>query len=541
MGHLGNTVSDRKGTETLMGDVRETLSRDAARGSAASEGLEISRETRALYCDSTLSAPLWISPGGLESKLRDLVDALEALEKDGLRRRSRNFIRLRGLLDGARGGEAEDLARVEILATEEFLSAGEALRTGRLGPQGMADDRGLVEEGWDRSRLVTRLLAGEPPTEIFRSLRPDLPWYSPTRMALTRYRAIARSGGWDSVVVGEGELLRPGDSGPQVRALRQRFVSGPNETEAGLAEAGPDASRYDDDLEVAVLRFQERHGLKPDGIVGRETLVALNTPVEDRVSELEISLERMRWLPDSDPRYVFVNVAGFQLHVIEGNRQVLSMDTQVGRPSWPTAIFSDTLEYLVINPYWHVPESIEAEETLPAAREDPGYLEEQRMVVVSAEDNLGEPISTDTVPWDSLDEGDFTERYDFRQEPGSHNALGTIKFMFPNQHLIYLHDTPAQGLFDTTDRATSHGCIRVEDPTALAAYLLGRKEVVAFEDALSALDPDRPTQMELPEPIPVHIFYLTTWAEPNGTVHFRPDIYGLNGAVARKLEGEHEG
>ncbi|MGH7539366.1 MAG: L,D-transpeptidase family protein, partial [Gemmatimonadota bacterium] len=284
----------------------------------------------------------------------------------------------------------------------------------------------------------------------------------------------------------------------------------------------------------AVLRFQGRHGLDADGVVGGSTIAALNVPAEDRASQIEVNLERWRWLPaDLGSRHIEVNIAGFGVEVVDRGRPVLRLRAIVGRHYTQTPSFSATLRYLVFAPFWHVPWSIAVREEFPRFQRDPGLLAAERFMLIDRETN--EPVDPTTVEWAASTPAQLAARYRLRQSPGSRNALGRVKFMFPNPFDVYLHDTPGRELFARTTRAFSHGCIRVERPLDLAAFLL-ESQGWTRERILGAAEGTEETTVVLDRPLPVHVLYWTAWIDPaEGTLHFREDVYGRDERVLQAL------
>lgn len=495
------------------------------------EKVPLSSDLRSLYLENSLSGPLWVSRTGLRERARDLLAAAEDLADHGLPVSDSRLAALRSALAVADRAEATPTERrnAELLASEVFLGAARDLSNGRMDPKD-------VVKAWQPAvgkevsgEHAVRLLAGLSPSRILMSLTPDLPWYGFTLEALARYRRLARTrGGWTRVSLPADSVLEVGDEGPEVLALRSRLAQGASPEERVLAKRNEASRIFDKDLDLAVRLYQERHGLEADGIVGELTLQQLRVPLEERIEQLKLSLEKMRWLPSLGDRFIFVNVPAARLFILEDLEPVLSMDVVVGRPSWPTNMFTDTLEQVVVNPYWHVPESIEEEEILPAVREDTAYLARNHMVLVPADDNFGKPLTLDEV---DLRSG---EDFDFRQEPGPQNDLGRIKFLFPNPHNIYLHDTPADHLFEESRRTFSHGCIRVAEPEALARYLFAAAADPSPSDLREMLADTTRVRVNLTEPVPVHLYYLTAWATEDGTVHFFPDVYELDDAFRKE-------
>ncbi|HEX5760666.1 MAG TPA: L,D-transpeptidase family protein, partial [Thermoanaerobaculia bacterium] len=296
---------------------------------------------------------------------------------------------------------------------------------------------------------------------------------------------------------------------------RRRARAEAAEREAAAAEPPPPAV-YDAAVEQAVRRFQARHGLEATGTVGKDTLAALNVPAAARARQLEVNMERWRWMPASlGERHIFVNVPAYALRLVEGDRTVLAMKVIVGKDQSRTPAFSDQMTYLELNPYWNVPPSIYNEEIAPKVAADSSYLARNDMEYV--EDGGSVRV---------------------RQRPGPANPLGQIKFMFPNQFNIYLHDTPADHLFDVAERGFSHGCIRIEKPMELAEYLLRDDPKWSRAALQEAIDSGESRSLKLPRPIAVHILYWTAWVEPDGTVQFRDDLYGHDATLDRALAEE---
>jgi murein L,D-transpeptidase YcbB/YkuD len=280
--------------------------------------------------------------------------------------------------------------------------------------------------------------------------------------------------------------------------------------------------------------------LDPDGAVGAGTLEAINVSSEDRVRQLEVNLERWRWLPeDLGSRHILVNIAGFSVFVVEGEARVMEIRAVVGRQYRQTPVFSSRMTYLVLSPFWHVPPTIAALDKLPEIKKDPGYVAAQRMVLLDASTN--QPVNVLSVDWDAMTGSAFNQEYRLRQDPGPNNALGDVKFMFPNPHNVYLHDTPSRELFARAERGFSSGCIRVEHPLELAEYLLKGDPRWTREGIRAAVDRRVETTVTLPEPIPVHIQYWTAWVGEGGELNFRRDLYSRDASVREALSAPPPG
>lgn len=358
---------------------------------------------------------------------------------------------------------------------------------------------------------------------------PPPSYKGPTNIqgALAQYREIASHGGWPTI---DGEsVLRRGDQNERVLQLRKRLSM----TGDIKKNAGNDV--FDEDLEAGVVRFQERHGLNPDGVVDKDTLAALNVPVEGRIRQLEINQSRREDLERQigDARTVVVNIPDFRLNVVENKRPVLGMKVVVGqRRQWQTPLLDSHIQYLILNPQWNVPSGIFAKELIHHLRKDPTYLQRHGMRVVSTVANSGN-VDPATIDWNQVSPNNPQVR--IVQHEGAGNSLGRIKFMFPNPYSVYLHDTPEKKFFSRTMRALSHGCVRVEQPLDLATYLMKDDPQWTRDRIESAIQSGRNRSVPLPASVGVHIVYMTAWVDENGIVQFRNDVYGRDAGEAPEI------
>jgi len=359
---------------------------------------------------------------------------------------------------------------------------------------------------------------GIPAEESPASFMPPPNAYSLIVQQLRRYQAIAESGGWPEIPA--DILLKNGDRHEEVPILRRRLA-----VAGALTGEIKESAVFDEELKHAVINFQQSHGLKADGVIGPLTVRELNVPVEARAQQILVNLERLRWIYSNlSDRYIYVNIADYTLAVIEDNRPVLSMKVVVGKPYWDTPVISSRMTTLIINPSWNIPESIVAEELLPHIQRDPVYLAKQNISVIKGWKENSEVVDPDAVNWLKLTANGMP--YHFQQQPGPLNPLGRIKFMFANKFNVYLHDTPAKGLFDKGTRAFSHGCIRIEKPFELARYLLQGGAGPGQVDLDQVLAEGNERIIDLARPIDIHVVYLTAWPDEEGRVQFRDDIYG---------------
>jgi murein L,D-transpeptidase YcbB/YkuD len=350
-------------------------------------------------------------------------------------------------------------------------------------------------------------------------------FYRKLQVALADYRQIAANGGWSAIP--EGPTLRPGDSDRRLPVLARRLIiSGDLGPRAALGKL----TIYGESLQKGVRRFQERHALDTDAVIGPATLRALNVPVEKRVEQLEINIERARWvLDDIEDDFVLVNIAGFRAYVLRDRKVVWKTKVQVGSTFHQSPVFRDEIKFVVINPTWTVPFSIATREILPKIKRDPNYFANRDF---DLKDNNGKIIDPASVNWAKITERNFP--FWLVQRPGPNNALGRVKVMFPNEHAVYLHDTPSKALFSKAERAFSHGCIRVENPFDFAEQLLGG-DGWNQEKFQQVLDEGKIKTVLLSKPIPVLLLYWTAMVDPDGVVYFYNDVYERDARIAEAL------
>lgn len=482
--------------------------------------------------------PIWIGPRGPKASVDSLLSALRRADRDGLSPNgyhTETIARLHEEIGNQVMEGVGPLSDLELLCTDAFLLYGAHLLTGRVSPTELRPTWTLPARQADLLQMLETSAGVGSISQVYRSLRPTEPEYTALAGALQRYRRIAASGGWPTLT--EGPTLREGDQDERVAILRQRL-----QTTGDFSAETPETPRqFDASLREAVRAFQERHGLEADGVVGSATRAALNVPAAERIQQLIVNLERWRWMPqDLGRRHIIVNIAGFHLRVVENGEEVLSMPVIAGRPYRETPVFSGEMSYLVLNPYWHVPHSIAVNDKLPKIKKDPDYLARQQFKVFRGWGADATPIDPSTVEWDSLSQNNFP--YRLRQEPGPLNALGRVKFIFPNRHSVYLHDTPTQGLFAQAERSFSSGCIRLEQPMELADYLLAEQPEWSPERIQSVVQTSTSERsVPLHEKVPVHLQYWTAWADEDGTVHFRNDVYQRDEAVRWALAASPSG
>lgn len=478
--------------------------------------------------------PLWVTESGALPKAYALAKILRQADRDALDPEDYGASAVNALLGAT---DPKLLAELEVRLSAGLIQFASDLGGGRVAPRIANPKLFVFRPDVDKKAVLEEAEQATDMNYFVARYRPQTPRYERLRDALARYRAWEEAGGWQRIP--EGPVVHEGERDPRVAMLRARLALWGDLPQAAATTSVPTSGGakpgdvYDPTIVGAVKRMQARHGLAVDGVLGPNTLAALNVPVEQRVAQIMLNLERRRWIPDDlGAKYIFVNLADFALKLVEEPKTVLDMRVVVGKPYHATPVFSEKMTYVVFNPYWNVPTSIARNELLPKIRKDPGYAVRNNYTLLSGWHSGAATIDPYAVDW-SRDGGN----YRIRQEPGDGNALGRVKFMFPNPFSIYLHDTPAKSLFQKAERDFSHGCIRVEQPTSLAAAVLAGTPGWSAERIAATIASGRRTVVTLANPIPVHISYLTAWVNKDGTVHFRKDIYGRDAELAGALLG----
>lgn len=419
----------------------------------------------------------------------------------------------------------ERRAAIELVLSDSVVRLAYSQVLGKVNPYELDENwnyRRQQREVSPEAALVALLGASSPGTELNQFLKRG-PIYAALRDAYNRYTAIAAAGGWP--VVPAGDTLRPGATDSRISIIAERLAA-----TGDIESVTSPGNMYDAELEAGVRRFQGRHGLDADGIIGKGTLAAMNVSVDERLATLKLNLERVRWLADDvEDEMIVVNIAGFEAYLVKAGAPVWKTRVQVGKPYHQTPVFRDEITYIAVNPTWTVPYSIAIRSILPQQQADSTYLASHEFDVKDRNGNIVDPAEID---WKSLSRGNFP--YTLVQRPGSWNALGQVKFMFPNKHAVYLHDTPSKYLFERAGRAFSAGCIRTQNPFDLAELLLA-PQGYDRQRIQEVLDSKQLTNIVLETPMPVLLTYFTARADPDGTVHFFDDVYERDGKVAEAL------
>ena len=462
----------------------------------------------------------WVGTG----RMTPFIQRLAFAEDDGLNPADYPVDSLIEIRDRITAGDPNGAAEAELLFSAFFVTYAADLKIGRVTPQKVDPRLFRSRKTVDVLRILTELKKQRDPGKFLSAFETRNPHYTALKKMLALYRAMAESGGWPEIP--QGANINPGGNDariPQIRALL-----------AMAGDYGGPASAstiYDGPLMAAVKRFQIRNGLEAKGLIGKQTLIAMNEPPAERARQIMLNMERWRWMPESlGDHHFMVNLAAFELQEVQSSEIIDRMNVVVGAVATQTPEFSDEMEYVEINPTWTVPYSIATGEMLPKLRANPyAYAADFDMFM------NGKLAPWGTVDWFAYGPGKFP--FTFRQRPGPKNALGKVKFMLPNTHNIYLHDTPSKDKFLSTARAFSHGCIRLSRPIDLLYTVVGGLAGWPKAKIEVALATIKTIQVPLPQRIPVHLIYATAFDGING-IEFRPDVYGRDRKLYAALFGK---
>jgi L,D-transpeptidase YcbB len=463
--------------------------------------------------------PLWVTTEGPSQNASIILRHLENSYKDGLNPDDYNVSKILKIWPSR---TLNSLAELDTLLTFNLVKYVHDISFGQL--KWFGTDPVLFAEAenpkFNPPQTIQEILAKPDLDKYLNGLPPSHSHYTALRSALEQYRGIAATGGWNHIP--EGKTLRPGEQDDRVVLIRKRL-----QKTRDLDSRLPTSALYNGDLKTAVITFQRRHGLYPDGLVGRKTLAAMNIPVTQLIDTIRINMARWRWSDhELGPKYILVNIAGYNLKAFNGETVVLNFPVIVGQQQHQTPVFSAQIKYLDFNPFWNVTPSIAKNEDLPKLRKNPNYLVERHVRLFSNWQADAIELDSKSINWSMVSINQMNS-FKLRQDPGPWNALGRVKFMFPNRFSVYMHDTPGHDLFSHTKRDFSHGCIRISDPLALAIFVLdGEKGGWNKQTVEAVFNQDSRKIISLRTPLPIHITYQTTWIDKEGLIHFNDDIYG---------------
>ena len=387
---------------------------------------------------------------------------------------------------------------LDIMLSAQYLGYAKLAWTGLSKQKMAAVNWYLPRKETPYKQLLDSLLTGKNILDN----EPVFRQYGKLKDYLLRYNNIQENGGW-GMIKADKKNYNPGDTSPVIGQIRKTlFITG------DLAEDN-ESTVYDPALLGAIKKYQQRFGYKENGIITATLIREMNVPVEKRIEQIVVNMERCRWVPvDLKSEFLLVNIPDYKVHLYSNDSVLWSMNVVVGKNQHKTVVFNGELKYIVFSPYWNIPASILKNETLPAMRRNPNYLARHNM-----EWNGG----------------------NVRQKPGPNNSLGLVKFLFPNSHSIYMHDTPAKSLFNEDKRAFSHGCIRLADAKKLVMYLLRNEPEWTEAKITAAMNQGKERTVTLKKPVPVFIAYFTSWVDRNGQLQFRNDVYQRDGRLAQMI------
>ena len=499
---------------TTRADAQVTAFKQAVAESASSD-----RDIADFYRANNFE-PLWTGPGDeMRQRRAALFEAIENSRAHGLpvdRYGARGLMTMLASVKSAR-----DRGFAEVQLSKTFLQLARDMQTGALVPAKIDSDIKREVPYRDRTAYLTQFSVSTPRI-FFRDLPPDTNEYARLMKEKLRLERVMQTGGWGARV--SAKSLKPGQTGAAVVSLRERLIA------MGYLRRTA-TSTYDKTIEAAVQRFQQTHGLEDDGVAGAGTVTEINASVEDRLKSLVVAMERERWLnTERGSRHVLVNLTDFSARIIDNDRISFMTRAVVGKNQRDrrSPEFSDEMEHMIINPTWHVPRSIAVNEYLPMLKRNPGAAGHLRIV-----DGRGRTVSRGSVNFRRYSARNFP--FDLKQPPSKRNALGLVKFIFPNKYNIYLHDTPAKALFEREIRAFSHGCIRLHQPFEFAYEILSKQVEDPESFFHSRLKTGSETKVVLDTKVPVHIIYRTAFTNPKGQAQFRRDVYGRDAKIWNAL------
>jgi len=467
--------------------------------------------------------PAWISGPSDIDRASSFVAEIEGMKWHGLQSADYHFRSIRRAFarlssDMREGTESPlNIAELDILFTDAFFMMASHLYQGKVNPEKINAEWKIQRRRPDLKmdeQLEMMLAQGLSPNEMLKKFYPQNSLYPAMMASLREYRMKERMPKYEEIK--SKDTIRPDSTSEAIADIRQRLV------QMGIVTPYTYTNNllYDKTLQEGIKKLQKQNGLNQDAIIGRATMALLNLQNSDLAKLLEINLERMRWLPwDFGEKFIVCNIADQTVFMIQNRDTIFTTRAIVGREYRSTPVFEAEMNHLVFSPTWTIPPTILANDVIPAVKKDINYLSSKNMQVI---DRTGKVISTNSIDWSKMSGRNFP--YMIRQAPGPTNALGLVKFMFPNSYNVYMHDTPSRELFSRDDRALSSGCIRIQNPTELAEILL--KDLDWDRSRIrAAMELGREQTVRLPEPIPVYIGYLTAWADQQGQTHFRNDLY----------------
>lgn len=468
--------------------------------------------------------PVWTGGFELNNRIYSLINTLKKAHFEGLRGENYHLSKIETLVAEIKAGKESKkelktakYVRLELLLTDAFLVYGSHLLSGKVNPETLNSEWMANRRQTDLAVVLESAITSNQIENSLKELLPPQLGYNELKSILKKYIDIEKNGGWS--ILPENIKFRKGEQDSLIINLRRRlFLTGDFPT------TDADKGIFDEAVETALKKFQVRHGLDADGVMGKATIKALNVPVSERIGQIEVNMERWRWLPqDLGSNHIRVDIANFTLSIYENGQNTLNFKVIVGKDYRRTPVFSDKITYIVLSPYWNVPNNIAVQDILPQIKNDIGYLRDRNIRIYRNNGNFDVELDPSQIDWSTIAKENFG--FVLRQDPGPNNALGDVKFMFPNKFNVYIHDTPSKALFEKTERAFSSGCIRIEKPLDLAEYLLRNNPKWDKTKIMEIISKRTEYTVRLDTPTPIHILYWTAWVDKNGVMQFRKDLY----------------
>lgn len=478
--------------------------------------------------------PKWLGPKGPEKTYYTFTNIIDncdqfALNPDDYNYRQINLEILQGY--SAKKHKSDQLEELEIKISALYFLFTEHLISGRISRPGNGEKLWIRDKTEDQQKSIDALLNAKNGNQLVKNLEdlnPPFQQFSALKEALVQYKELNETYDDHLFSIGAIDKVEAGESNTEMPKIRRRLAA----TDSKLNSAAEDSLVYQKDMQEAVKRFQDRHGLLEDGVIGPNTVKHLNISFLEKIECIKLNMERYRWQHRNEyDHYLTVNIPEYKLRIYEKGKQTLEMRVVVGKTFTSTPVFNDTLQYIVFSPTWIIPRSIIVDEMIPQLRKDPNHYSDRDFIFYKKEKEFDPSTENWNSPMLNLDD------YMVIQKPGTDNALGLVKFIMPNHMSIYLHDTPSDHLFNRTDRAFSHGCIRVEEPSVLAKYLLKENNDWDSEKVVEAMFLEEPKRVYLDKTYPVMISYYTAWVDAKGIVNFREDVYGHDKKQLALLNG----
>ncbi len=479
---------------------------------------------------------VWLKDNKPTDNAIKMVEIINQSYLDGLDPRSYHNTEINKLLAKIKNTDndspqlAKLLANFDTTLTDAFFLYANNLHYGLQPAHKVFQYWTVAPKAINLTALLKTAAEGDSIESTIASIAPEYPGYAKLKTKMNEYQHVAmNTGGWESIP--EGEPMQLGDKSSRVYLLQQRLVM------SGELEEIDKKGKFTEDVQKAVITYQQNNGLYDDGIVDDDTLASLNIPITKKIQQMEMNLDKMRWLPNNmGSQYIMVNLPEYSLKAVKDNQVQLSMDVAVGGSEHPSCVLASKINTVVLNPYWNLPTSIAGAELWPRLKTDKNFLAKKHYNVLQADSsgNFTVVPNPETINWKNMSEKEFN-RYRFRQDPGKDNSLGKVKFLFPNPCQIYLHDTNESEVFDVYKRDFSHGCIRVGEPRKLSYYILTQQEGWNKRRINSFYKDGKSQSVGLSTPINLYITYFTSWVSDDDWAQFRPDIYKLDKTAKYKV------